>query len=431
MEAPQRILLSATLHWPLAARIAIAFANLGCHVEAICPRNNPLVVTRAVRKSYAYSVARPLGALHTALRRAQPDLIVPCDDPAAVDLHHLYESLSKTDAAAQAQRSAIERSLGNPAACSLATTRAPFLALAAQVGIRVPRTNIVANAGELSAWLVRRGFPAVIKVDHSCGGQGVSVVHNHEEALRAYRRSSLQTSVVRTLQRFLLERDSSALTNWLRPQQTVISVQDFIPGTPANRAVACWRGEVLAGISVEAIRTLHSTGPATVVRIRQIPEMSEAAQRLVQHLKLSGLWGLDFILEAKTGSAYLIEMNPRATPICHLSLGTEQDLTRALYARLTNSSAPNSTPAPAPHEIIALFPGEWHRNAASPYLRSAYHDVPWEEPALVRDGVERPWSERGFLARLRAQLRSKPPGFAPYSKVDPIEFGGARDKYVR
>lgn len=427
IKTAPRILISSTLHWPIAARLAIAFANLGCSVEALCPPEHQLLEIRAVRKCYTYSVFRPLASLHEALRKALPDLVIPCDDKAALNLHRLYESLADATAASDT-RAIVERSLGTPAACTLATARAPLLALAAQLGVRVPKTNVVQSSGELSAWLVRRGFPAVIKIDNSSGGQGVSVVRNHEEALYAYQQRLMHNSVLSTSRRLLLERDSSAVLNWLSPTRPIVNVQDFIAGTPANRAVACWRGEVLAGISVEALRTQHTTGPATVVQVVQIPEMQVAAERIVRRLGLSGLWGFDYILESKTRAAYLIEINPRATPICHLSLGAGQDLPVALYARLTDSTI-TAPPAVVSNDIIALFPGEWQRNAASPYLRMAYHDVPWQEPALVRDGVDRPWSKRGLLTRAWKRLRPKPSNFAGI--VEPGDFSAARDKYVR
>lgn len=427
IKTAPRILISTTLHWPIAARLAIAFANLGCYVEALCPSEHQLLRVRAVRKCFPYSVFRPMASLQNALQDAQPDIVIPCDDNAALDLHRLHESLPNTGSDC-AQRVIIERSLGTPAACALATARAPLLALAGQIGVRVPKTDVVHSAGELSAWLVRRGFPAVIKIDKSCGGQGVSIVRNHEEALHAYRNRTLHNSVLNTSRRLLLERDSSTILNWLHPARPVVNVQDFIAGTPANRAVACWRGEVLAGISVEALRTQHATGPATVVQVLQIPEMQDAAERMARRLGLSGLWGLDFILESKTRAAYLIEINPRATPICHLSLGEGQDMPTALYARLTDS-IPKVAPAAAQHDIIALFPGEWQRNAASPYLRSAFHDVPWQEPALVRDGIDPPWSERGVLKRAWKRLGTKPARWA--GKAGPGDFNAARDKYVR
>ena len=159
--------------------------------------------------------------------------------------------------------------------------------------------------------------------------------------------------------------------------------------------------------------------------------MTQAAERIVGHLGISGLWGLDFILEEKTGAAYLIEMNPRATPICHLALGAGQDLAGALCAQLSNT-----TPIPSPvltqQNVIALFPGEWHRDPASPYLRSAFHDIPWEEPDLVRDGLQQPWSERGLIARTLARYELRSPHQNMPGKLRETGILNAyRTKYVR
>jgi hypothetical protein len=213
--------------------------------------------------------------------------------------------------------------------------------------------------------------------------------------------------MVNGMARMLLERDPSFFLNSLKETRRSIILQDFIPGTPANRAVACWQGQVLAGISVEAIRTQHPTGPATVVRVIENPEMSEAVNRLVRRLGISGLWGVDFVLEALTGAAYLIEVNPRATPICHLPLGAGHNLPAALYTQLTGTP-PLVPPAMTDHDVIAMFPGEWHRDPASSYLRTDYHDVPWDEPGLIQDCLDRPWSERGLIARWWARIRRKP-----------------------
>ena len=402
-----RILLSSTLRWPIAARLAIAFNKLGCHVDALCPLPHVLSRITAVQQIFAYKMLRPLASLHAAISTASPDLIVPCDDWAAVDLHRLHHTLSVTHESKSAQRRTIERSLGSPAACSLATARAPLLTWAARAGVRTPKTSVINSAQDLNDWLARRGFPTVIKINNSWGGQGVSIVANHVEAQRAYHAVASRLPLWRGMCRSLVQRDASIIVNRIKQPRPLVTVQDYIPGRPANRAVVCWQGEVLAGLSVEAVHTVHATGPATVVRIIKNSEMDEAGERLVRGLGLSGFWGLDFILEANTAAAYFIEMNPRATPICHLSLGAGQDLPAALCARLMDVN-PVATVSPLITEqsVICLFPGEWQRNPSSEYLRSAYHDIPWEEPELVRDGLNIPWSERGLLACGLARIRA-------------------------
>jgi hypothetical protein len=116
------------------------------------------------------------------------------------------------------------------------------------------------------------------------------------------------------------------------------------------------------------------------------------------------MWGFDFVVDPLTREAYLIEVNPRATPICHLALRDHRSLPAALYAQLENHP-PIELPAPIDEPTIAMFPGEWRRNRASPFLTSAYHDVPWDEQRLVLDSLERPWAERGIAARLWARRR--------------------------
>jgi len=49
-------------------------------------------------------------------------------------------------------------------------------------------------------------------------------------------------------------------------------------------------------------------------------EMSIVAEKIVRRLHLSGLIGFDFMLEEQTGNPYLIEVNPRATQVGHLTL---------------------------------------------------------------------------------------------------------------
>ena len=422
MENSQRtaapsILLTATLRWPIAARLAIAFADMGCRVEAICPRQHPVTKTRAIRRIYPYAVLSPLVSLRTAIKMGAPDLIIPCDDDAAIHLYRLYVHGDGVGPAADALRVLIERSLGAPEACALAAARGQLMALAAEEGVRIPETTVIAAPGELHAWLRQHQSPAVIKGDCTWGGQGVSIVRNYEEARRAFSLMVSRPEIVNAMVRTLLDRDPSYFLNSLKEARRTVTLQEFIPGTPANRAVACWQGRVLAGISVEATRTQHPTGPATVVRVIENPEMSEAVNRMVRRLGVSGLWGADFVLEASTGAAYLIEMNPRATPICHLPLGTGRNLPAALYTQLAETP-PIASPAMIDHDVIVMFPGEWHRSPASPYLRSHYHDVPWDEPELIQDCIGRPWSERGLLARLWARMRPKP-SMLPAQQADP------------
>lgn len=400
------ILLVATVRWPIAARLAIVFAGMGCRVEAICPRQHPVISTSSVRRVHAYSQLRPQRSLYAAIRAAMPDLIIPCDDNAAVHLHRLYSQENTGSLTGIALRAIIADSLGAPEACMLATARGRFMELAEAEHVRVPVNKTIASHEDIDTWLAKHRLPAVMKIDSTWGGQGVVIVKSREQAHRTFAQLSTRPTIASALSRTLLDRDPLFVLKSMYSGQRTVTMQTFITGASANRAVACWQGKVLAGISVEAIRTLHPTGPATVVRVIENVEMSEAVARLVKRLGVSGLWGVDFVLEAATGAAYVIEMNPRATPICHLPLGVGHNLPVALYTAMTGVSPPISSPS-LNEKTIAMFPGEWHRDPGSPFLRSAYHDIPWNESALIQECIGQPWSERGLIARLWARSRSR------------------------
>lgn len=411
------ILLAATLRWPLAARLAIVFAALGCRVDVVCPRQHPAGRTRAVQRIHRYSPLRARGSLQAAIEAAKPDLVLACDDDAALDLQRLYTGAGATDSAAPL-RALIERSLGAPDACALATARGRLLAVAAEEGVRLPATTAVSTAAELDRVLRQHRFPVVLKLDRTWGGQGVAIVRTRDEAQRAFGLMASRPSLATALARLLLDRDPSVLLRALPGARRGVIVQEFIAGAPANRAVACWQGRVLAGVSVEAIRTLHATGPATVVQSIENRAMCDAVDRLVRRLGVSGLWGFDFVLQASTGTPYLVEANPRATPVCHLPLEGARSLPAALHAQLTGAALA-SAPARLEHGTVALFPGEWRRDSASVYLRGHFHDVPWDEPALVEDCIAMPWSERGWIARLWMQVRRRE-SVAPVATEDPV-----------
>jgi hypothetical protein len=110
------------------------------------------------------------------------------------------------------------------------------------------------------------------------------------------------------------------------------------------------------------------------------------------------LYGFDFMLEGHTENAYLIEINPRTTQVGHLALGAGHNLPAALYSALSGDGVP-ATPKVTEKDTIVLFPQEWMRDPTSEFLQSGYHDVPWEEPALVSDCIRESWAQRAWYVK--------------------------------
>lgn len=353
---------------------------------AICPRRHPLRRTRAVCNLYTYHPLAPLLSIQKALEKGQPEFVIPGDDLAAMHLHDLYELLrGKANSAIPLL---IERSLGSPSSFATPYARTAFLNLAQEEGIRVPRTELISGPADLRKWSTTAGFPAVLKADRTSGGDGVRIAHSLEQAEAVFRSLSSPPLLAKAVKRAFLDQDMALLWPSLLRKSYIVNAQAFVVGQEATSAVACAKGQVLASLQFVVIHKQDAGGPSTVLRWIENREMYEAAERIAHRLGLSGIHGFDFILEAQTGQAFLIEMNPRATQVGHLELGPGRDLPAALRAAWTGESAP-PTAKVTDNDTIALFPQEWLRNPASPFIRSAYHDVPWEEPGLVMAGVER------------------------------------------
>jgi hypothetical protein len=219
-----------------------------------------------------------------------------------------------------------------------------------------------------------------------------------EEAARAFRFLQAPPRLLRAAKRAVLDRDTTLIWPSLSRRRFVVNAQAFVDGKEATSAVACWKGKVLAALHFEVVNKRSSFGPATVVRRIENAEMSAAAEKMVLRLNLSGVYGFDFMLEEQTGNAYLIELNPRATQVCHLAFGPGRDIPAALYAALSGKDA-CLAPLVTEKNTIALFPQEWTRDSQSEFLRSAYHDVPWEEPELIRDCVNNRRKQSSWYSR--------------------------------
>jgi hypothetical protein len=223
------------------------------------------------------------------------------------------------------------------------------------------------------------------------------------QAEQSFRELSEPPAALKVIKRVLLDRDRSWLRSWWKGARPLITAQSHIVGRPANCAVVCWEGEVLAGIAVEVISSQEMTGPATVVRVVDSHDMLLAATRIARRLRLSGFFGLDFMINDESDAIYLIEMNPRCTPLCHLQLGEGRDLVSALWSRLSDRPL-QSTPPVTENDKIAYYPQALQCPAA--LLDASFLDIPQGEPELLNDLLH-PWSGRSFLGRVWDKVRPR------------------------
>ncbi len=397
------VLLTNTSWWPCAARMAMVLRKIGCSVSAVCPTTgHPLLKTSAVQRMFPYRAMHPLSSLIAAIEAVDPDIVIPCDDRAVDHLHQLY---ARFPAASAGKISAlIERSLGSPASYPVVSSRYNLMSVAREEGIPLAHTRLVRTVEDLRSWHTELAYPWVLKADGTWGGHGVRIAHNRREAERYFLEMSRPLGVARFAKRWIANRDPFWVESWWHRSGPAVTAQPYIAGRPANCAVACWQGQVLAGTAVEVISAQGLTGSATIVRVVDSPEMMRASERLARRLGMSGFFGLDFMIEDGSGALYLVEMNPRCTPLCNLQLGEGRDLIGALSAQLSGKPLQASPPV-TENDVIAYFPQSWHWDRKSKLLESSFHDVPWEEPDLVRELLCLPWPDRSLLARLSNRFR--------------------------
>jgi biotin carboxylase len=414
-----RVLLTDTTRWALGARLAISLAKAGCEVSAVCASGvHPLRKLRSVRQVFAYRALRPLPSLAAAIAKVNPDFVIPCDDRAVQHLHEFYEFATQQGSAGERLVALLERSLGAPANHRTVSARYPLLQIAREEGLLVPRSVQLANIDDVSLRLSNELFPWVLKADGTWGGGGVKIAQNLAEAESHFRDLTKIFRPQRALKRLLVNRDGFLLRSSLRSTRPVVSAQSFIHGRPANCAVFCFEGRVLAGIAVEVVRSQGATGPATIVQVVEGGPMMHAAERLASRLALSGFFGLDFVIEDGSDAVYLIEMNPRCTPLCHLQLGKGKDMPAALWSVISGQPVPE-TRSITNFDRIAYFPDAGR--SLEDDFGHAFLDMPEGEPELMHELLN-PWPDRSFLYRMfnfMHALKAAPPSQIAFETSTP------------
>jgi predicted ATP-grasp superfamily ATP-dependent carboligase len=336
--------------------------------------------------------------LERVIDHAHPAIIVPCDDRAVWQLHELHEHRPDL-------RVLIEASIGDPGAYSMLRSRKAVMEAARDLGVRVPETRAIHVADDIQEWF--RAFPgkALLKLDGTWGGSGVRLVASSPDAEKIWQKLVAPESTFTAWKQWIINRDPLAF--WRSNFGAgPVTIQKFIPGANANAMLVAWQGELVGLASVEVLCTQGTTGASTIVRLFHSEEIVETARTLVEALGLSGFYGLDFILEEGSRRPFLIEVNPRCTQLGHLVLPGHGDLAGLLCAKLgARDRAALRDELPIDRELVAFFPQALAWNPESPYMQQCHHDVPWSEPALVRELLREPWPERQWLSRMYHWVR--------------------------
>jgi ATP-grasp domain len=417
------VLIVAAKWWPSSARLASVLSRRGCRVHALCPAHHPLTYISGLQGMRRYGAIASLATLRRALIETRPDVVIPCDDGVVAQLHELHRREPPL-------RHLIESSIGPPESYPIVSNRYLLLDTARQLGIRVPETRVVAKPADLENWHETMPATSVLKVDGESGGNGVRISDGLDQSLAALSEFATPISFSTSLKRHLIDKDPLAFWASRRKHPREVTVQEFIPGRPANSMILCREGKVLSALSVQVVASEGPTGAATIVSRIDNESMTQAGVRIAARLNLTGFFGLDFVLAPDSQNACLIELNPRCTQLGHLEFSVYGSLADVFRATWRGEPLKDNTDRPIGAETIALFPQARAAGGICEQLVDlSFHDVPWDEPRLVSELMRGSWPQRRRLARLyhafRPLRRSHPLVF------EPIETLAMRERLLR
>lgn len=391
------VLVVATTWWPSIAMLASSLEQAGFDVTVLCPGGH---VAWCAKRYHCRRLdsARPLPSLADAIAVVAPMLVIPGDDRAVL---HLRACHAHGDPRV---RALIERSIGREDCFTTIVSRVPLLEAAASVGLAVPDGGEVPLITDLDRWIDRLSAPWVLKVDGAWGGQGVRIVESRSEAREAFKDLSRGLPLWMALKRKFINGDPFWMQDRRGQPPLVVSIQSFVKGWPGNCAMFCRDGELLGATIVESESCSRDMGPSTLYRVVERPVFLEGARRLVHRLGLSGFLGLDFMVDDRTGDAFLIEMNPRITAPSRIRSADGSD-------PISAAAASFGCPIPvgglaASRALFAAFPLAWQSEPHDARLAACQDDVPWHEPAMVEESLKAIWPERGMIARLPSRVRA-------------------------
>lgn len=117
----------------------------------------------------------------------------------------------------------------------------------------------------------------------------------------------------------LIERFTALHQSEMRHGGAAPFVQQKVDGTPIYTLLLCHAGKKLGEVIYRPLRTYPENGGTSAHRESiEHPVIAGITERLAAATKWTGFLGLDFIVDHKDGTPYLIDANPRSSPAVHL-----------------------------------------------------------------------------------------------------------------
>jgi predicted ATP-grasp superfamily ATP-dependent carboligase len=259
------------------------------------------------------------------------------------------------------------------------------LEAAAALGIRIPHQCTAADRDTLVALAPALDYPVVLKPSRSVAEQGS-------------RRAKL---VVRHA---ASASDIAVAAAELDPAAYPLLVQQRVVGPGVGIFLLLWRGQTLATFAHRRIREKPPAGGVSVYREAVVadPELVRQSRALLDAFDWCGVAMVEYKIDARTGSPYLMEVNGRFWGSLQLAIDSGVDFPALLLsAALGESPAPVATYSPGVRS--RWFWGDVDHLAARLRRSAEALSLPPDAPgrwAAVRDFLTiRPRSDREEIWR--------------------------------
>ena len=377
------LIIALNENWTGISRLPSGLSRAGFKVFALCPKKSLIAKTKYLANTilyptFTYSRSKLVFIwMIFAMLKFRPDVVLPGDEDAILAMQELARLTKKIPFLSFISK-VFRESLGPEEFDSLVLSKSDFQAKCKEWGVRTPQNIIVNNLDEAIKASGQMTFPLVIKHDSGYGGSGVHICENSDELKKHFQQigmPSLMTKVKNQIKKLFF-------VTVLSSKQS-ISLQQYIDGVVGLAPFCAQDGEVFAINQMMKIRTFPGkTGPTAVAEGIDNEELKIFVKTVAKKLSLNGFNSLDFIIDSKNGTLFIIELNPRPTPSCHIGEGhIVNDLCEFYFNGLNNKPLMKKSFHPY---VIAMYPGEKRRDPQSEYIKSSFHDVPTDDPELYQ-----------------------------------------------
>lgn len=377
------LIVAVNKDWIGISRLPSGLNRAGFVTYAICPKKSFISQTKYLTDSVCFPAFTNSRSklfyipLLYSFFKFKPNFVIPGDEESLLALQNLSNFLENVPFLEKIAK-IIRKSLTRRENDRILFSKSSFISNCEKWGISVPK-NIQINKLDQAIRAGRElGYPAILKLDEGYGSIGVVVCNNEKELIRKVSRT-LEYSLSKEMKSFFKRFFFITLSD----KKIKISIQKYIKGMVGHIPFCARDGVVLASNPMLRLKSYPGlTGPTSVSKGFNNEEIIKYADIVSHKLSYNGFGSLDFILEEETNKIFVIELNPRPTPSCHFSSSlVTYDLCSVYYNGFDEDFRKSKI---FKNFTVAMYPNEKKRDPNSPYLKEAYHDIPLDDPLLLK-----------------------------------------------